>query len=363
MRAVICRRFDGIEALELGEMPEPVPGPEEVLVEVHATALSFMDTLMVAGRYQMKPALPFVPGSDAAGVVRAVGENVRHVRVGDRVACSHWFGGWAERWAVPAASVVTLPDRVGFEVGTTVRYAYGTARYALVTRAALQPGEVVFVSGAAGGVGLAAVDVAREAGATVIAGAGSASRCDAARQQGAAHAIDCTREPVRDRLLELTGGRGVDVFFDNVGGPLFGVVSRAMAWGGRVLPIGFTSGEIPNLAMNLPLLKNYSVVGCFWGPWAARDPQASRAADEALFAAVAAGTLRPRVADVLPLSSFAEGLRRLVNRQVTGRLVLSVGKACDEPTSRVDDATPQAQAAASALATRDDVGRPSASPM
>ncbi|ARN21539.1 NADPH:quinone oxidoreductase family protein [Piscinibacter gummiphilus] len=326
MRAVICSRFDGIEALELGELPDPVPAPGEVVVDVHTTAPSFMDTLMVAGRYQMKPALPFVPGSDAAGVVLAVGDGVRHVRVGDRVACSHWYGGWAERWAVPAASVVPLPDRVGFEVGTTVRHAYGTARYALVTRAQLQPGETVFVSGAAGGVGLAAVDVARVAGATVIAGASSAARCDVARRQGAAHAIDCSSEPVRERLLELTSGRGVDVFFDNVGGPLFGTVSRAMAWGGRVLPIGFTSGEIPSLAMNLPLLKNYSVVGCFWGPWMAREPHASRAADEALFAAVAAGTLRPQVSDVLPLSSFAEGLRRLANREVTGRLVLRVGQ-------------------------------------
>ena len=324
MRAVICRSFDGIDALEFGELADPVPGPGEVLVDVHAAALSFMDTLMVAGRYQMKPALPFVPGSDAAGVVLAVGEGVQRVRVGDRVACSHWHGGMAERMVAPEVSVVKLPDSVGFDIGSTVRYAYGTARYALETRAQLRPGEIVFVSGAAGGVGLAAVDVARQMGATVIAGTGSAAKGEAARRQGAAHAIDYSCEPVRDRLLELTQGHGVDVYFDNVGGSLFGTVSRAMAWSGRILPIGFASGEIPSLAMNLPLLKNYSVVGCYWGPWAEREPQQSRAADEQLFAAVAQGILQPQVSDVLPMSSFADGLQRLARRQVTGRIVLRV---------------------------------------
>jgi NADPH2:quinone reductase len=222
--------------------------------------------------------------------------------------------------------VVKLPDGVGFEVGATVRYAYGTARYALDTRARLRPGESVFISGAAGGVGMAAVDVARHMGATVIAGASSVAKGEAARKQGAAHAIDYSREPVRERLLELTQGRGVDVYFDNVGGALFGAVSRAMAWGGRMLPIGFTSGEIPNLAMNLPLLKNYSVVGCYWGGWAQREPQQSRAADEQLFAAVAQGQLRPQVSEVLPMSSFADGLQRLARRQVMGRVVLRRAK-------------------------------------
>jgi NADPH2:quinone reductase len=228
----------------------------------------------------------------------------------------------AERMVAPESSVVKLPDGVDFEIGATIRYAYGTARYALATRARLRAGETVFVSGAAGGVGMAAIDVARQMGATVIAGTSSAAKAEVARQQGAAHGIDYSRDAVRDRLLELTQGRGVDVYFDNVGGALFGTVSRAMAWGGRILPIGFTSGEVPSLAMNLPLLKNYSVVGCYWGAWVEREPQSSCAADEQLFAAVAQGHLRPRVSDVLPLSSFADGLQRLARRQVTGRVVL-----------------------------------------
>lgn len=298
MRAVICSSFNGIDALELGELADSVPGPSQVLVDVHAAALSFMDTLMVAGRYQMKPALPFVPGSDAAGVVLAIGDGVQRVCMGDRVACSHWHGGMAERMVAPESGVVKLPDSVGFEIGSTVRYAYGTARYALATRAQLRPGETVFVS-------------------------------EVARKQGAAHAIDYSCEPVRERLLELTQGRGVDVFFDNVGGSLFGTVSRVMAWGGRILPIGFTSGEVPSLAMNLPLLKNYSVVGCYWGGWVEREPQQSLAADEQLFAAVAQGTLRPQVSDVLPMSSFADGLHRLARRQVTARIVLRAKQGRD----------------------------------
>jgi NADPH2:quinone reductase len=324
MRAVICKSFDGIDNLAVGELPDPVAGPGQVLVDVHAAALSFMDTLIVAGRYQMKPTVPFVPGSDAAGVVLAIGDGVTSVRVGDRVACSDWHGGMAERMVAPERSVLKLPDGVDFEIGATVRYAYGTARYALVTRAQLRAGETVFVSGAGGGVGMAAVEIARQLGATVIAGTSSAARGEAARRQGAAHAIDYSCEPVRERLLELTQGRGVDVFFDNVGGTLFGTVSRAMAWGGRILPIGFTSGEVPSLAMNLPLLKNYSVVGCYWGAWVQREPQQSRAADEQIFADVARGSLRPRAPEVLPIASFADGLQRLAQRQVTGRIVLRV---------------------------------------
>lgn len=330
MRAVICSSFSGIGALELGELADPVPGPGQVLVDVHAAAVSFMDTLIVSGRYQLKPVLPFVPGSDAAGIVLAVGEGVQRVRVGDRVACSHWYGGMAERMVTPEWGVTKLPDSVSFEIGSTVRYAYGTAHYAL-TRAQLQPGETVFVSGAAGGVGMAAVNLASQLGATVIAGTSSSAKSDAAREQGATHTIDYSYEPVRSRLLELTEGRGVDVYFDNVGGALFSTVSRVMAWGGRILPIGFTGGEIPSLAMNLPLMKNYSVVGCYWGAWTERQPQESHLADKQLFAAVAHGALRPQVSDVLPLSSFADALRRLERREVMGRIVLHAKQSPDTP--------------------------------
>lgn len=339
MRAVVCNSFEGIDALELGELAEPVPGPGHVLVDVHAAALSFMDTLVVAGNYQMRPVLPFVPGSGAAGIVLAVGDGVERLRVGDRVACSHWHGGMAERMVAPESSVTQLPDSVGFEIGSTVRYAYGTAHYALVARAELRAGETVFVSGAAGSVGMAVVDVARHLGATVIAGTSSPSKGEMARLQGASHAIDYSCEPVRDRLLKLTEGRGVDVCVDTVGGPVFAAVSRSMAWGGRLVPIGFTSGEVPTLSMNLPLLKNYSVLGCYWGAWTERAPQQSRANDEQLFVAIAEGALRPQLPDVLPMSMFAEGLHRIARRQATTRIVLRVKQSPARPPHRSEPIT------------------------
>ena len=324
MRAVICRAFDGPGALVVGDLPDPKPGPGEVLVDVHAAAVTFMDALMVAGKYQMKPALPFAPGNDASGIVAAVGEGVSRFRVGDRVACGNWTGAFAERMIAREATTLALPPSVDFVTGAAVRHGYGTAHYALVERAGLRSGETVFVSGAAGGVGLAAVELARHLGARVIAGVGSAAKVPAVREHGAHEVIDYSREDLRDAIQRLTDGRGVDVFFDNVGGEIFDAMSRLMNWGGRMLPIGFTSGTVPKLAMNLPLLKNYSVVGCYWGAWVEREPQQSRAADEQIFADVAQGTLRPRAPDVLPMASFAHGLQRLVRRQVTGRIVLRV---------------------------------------
>lgn len=323
MRAVICKSFDGIAALEFGAFPDPILGPGQVLVEVYSAAVSFMDTLMVAGLYQVKPALPFVPGSDSAGVVLDVGIGVTRLQPGDRVACSHWHGGMAELMVAPENGVTKLPDSVGFDIASTVRYAYGTAHYAL-TRAQLKPGEYIFVSGAAGGVGLAAVDLASRMGATVFAGTSSTAKAEAARAQGADFTLNYVTEPVRARLQELTKGRGVDVYFDNVGGALFGIVSRSMAWGGRILPIGFTGGEIPSLAMNLPLIKNFSVVGCYWGAWTEREPLESRFADEQLFSAIDKGLLRPRISEILPLAEAAKGLMRVARREVTGRIVLRV---------------------------------------
>jgi NADPH2:quinone reductase len=213
---------------------------------------------------------------------------------------------------------------VDFVTGATVRHGYGTAHYALVERARLQPGETVFVSGAAGGVGLAAVELARRLGARVIAGVGSSAKVPAVRERGAHEVIDYSRQDLRDAIRHLTAGRGVDVFFDNVGGEIFDTLSRLMNWGGRMLPIGFTSGTIPTLAMNLPLLKNYSVVGCFWGAHADRDPAASRAADERIVAWVASGELRPLIDELLPLERTREALAKVLNRQTIGRVVLAV---------------------------------------
>lgn len=324
MRAVLCHDFADLPRLAMGTIELPTPAADEVLVDVHTAALSFMDALMAQGKYQMRPPLPYTPGSDAAGVVRAVGSGVVHVKPGDRVACGHWTGAWAEQMLVPATQVTPLPECVDFATACTVRYAYGTAHYALVERARLQPGETVFISGAAGGVGLAAVDLAHYLGARVIAGVGSNNRAEVVRSRGADAVVVYGEEDLKARITEITGGQGLDVAFDNVGGDVFAAISRLMAWGGRLLPIGFTGGTVPSLAANLPLLKNYALVGAFWGAWAMRHPAQSAQADAKLIELVAEGHLRPLVAAELPLAHFNEALAQLRSRSVQGRIVLRV---------------------------------------
>ena len=324
MRAVLCERFEGIDALRIGEAAEPAPAEDEVLIEVHAASVSYMDYLMTCGGYQLRPTLPYVPGTDAAGVVVAVGDSVERFRRGDRIACGNWFGGFAERMVAKASKSAHIPDNVDFVVGSTVLHAYVTAWYALAERARLQPGESVLITGAAGGVGLACVDVARFLGARVIAAVGSASKARAARDSGAEHVVDASSEDLRERVKALTGGEGVDVGVDNIGGTSFLTLARLMRWNGRLIPMEFVSGEIPSLPMNLPLLKNYSVVGVFAGAWMTNFPdQAAEAADRVM-ALVGDGRLRPRVDRVLPLEKAAEAMRALAERSVQGRIVLRV---------------------------------------
>ena len=337
MKAIVCTQFADVPALALDEAPDPQPQAGEVLVEVHACAVSFMDLLMAQGRYQMRPALPYVPGTDAAGVVAAVGAGVTRVRVGERVTCSHWHGAWAQRMVVPETNVVRIPDGVDFPTAASLRYAYGTARYALVTTVRLLPGETLFVSGAAGGVGLAAVDLGRQLGARVIAGVGTRTKVDAVRQRGAAEAVVYGEEDLRERIQALTGGRGIDVGLDTVGGAVFDAMARLMNWGGRLLPIGFASGTISALAANLPLLKNYSVMGAFWGAWCRRCPEEAAAADEAVLRQVATGELHPLVSRVLPWEDFAVALDAIGQRQVQGRMVLAVPHAAPSRSGQQSD--------------------------
>jgi NADPH2:quinone reductase len=325
VRAVLCKAFEGIEALSLGEAAEPRPGADEVLVDVRAASVSYMDYLMTTGLYQMRPALPYVPGTDAAGVVVACGERVTRFRPGDRVSCESWFGGFAERMVAREAMTVRLPANVDFSVGSTVLNSYLTAWYALVERARLQAGETVLVTGAAGGIGLASVELAHLLGGRVIAVVGSAAKADIVRRHGADEVIDRSHEDVRLRVKELTGGDGIDVCVDNVGGALFAALARLMRFNGRLMPIGFTSGDIPSLAMNLPLLKNYSVVGVFIAAWTARCPDDASRAAETLMAWVGEGKLRPHIDRVLPLERVADAMSAVANRSSQGRIVLQVG--------------------------------------
>jgi NADPH2:quinone reductase len=324
LRAILCNAFDGVDALTVGEAPEPRPRAHEVLVEVHAASVSYMDYLMISGGYQLRPPLPYVPGTDSAGIVVAVGEKVDRFRPGDRVACEGWYGAFAERVSVTASRTALLPDNVDFVTGSTLLHIYLTAYYALVDRAQVRSGETVLVTGAAGGVGLACVELARLLEARVIAAVGSPAKASVVRGYGADAVIDYSSEDVRERVKALTGGEGVDVCVDNVGGKLFATLARLMRWNGRLLPVGFASGEVPSIPMNLPLLKNYSIVGIFTGAWADSHPEELERATAAVMRWAAEGRLRARVDRVLPLERAAESMTAIADRSVIGRTVLSV---------------------------------------
>ena len=324
MRAVLCSAFTGPEDLRIGEIEEPKPASDEILVEVHAASVSFMDQLLVSGLYQMRPPTPFVPGTEAAGTVVAVGEGVTRFRPGDRVACASWTGGYAERMVVKEWKAVRLPAGVAFEAAATVLHNYGTAYCALSVAARAQRGETVFITGAAGGVGLAAVDLAVHLGLSVIAGVGSDDKADLLRGYGACDVINYRSEDLRERIKSITGGEGVDICFDNVGGTIFEQMARLMKFGGRLMPIGFTSGQIPSVPMNLPLLKNYSIVGVFAAIWAEKFPEQAVRMNDALAQLLAEGKIRPHIDRVIPLEQVKEGMRAVANRAVRGRIVLKI---------------------------------------
>ncbi len=324
MRAVLCNSFSGPEGLSVGEIDEPKPASDEILIDVHCASVSFMDYLMVSGRYQLRPPTPFVPGTEAAGVVVAVGEKVTRFRPGDRVACGNWFGGFAERMVAKASKSLRLPPDLDFAPAATVGHNYGTALYALAERAKAQAGETAFVTGAAGGVGLAAVDLARHLGLRVIAGVGSDDKADLVRSYGARDVINYRREDLRARINAITGGEGVDICFDNVGGAIFEQMARLMKWGGRLMPIGFTSGEIPSIPMNLPLLKNYAIVGVFAGAWADKFPEQAARMNDTLMEWLAGGKIRPYIDRVLALEQAAQAMQAVADRTVQGRIVLKI---------------------------------------
>ena len=324
MRAVLCSAFSGPEELHIGEIDEPKPANDEILIDVHAASVSFMDYLLVSGRYQMRPPTPFVPGTEGAGVVVAVGEKVTRFRPGDRVACGSWIGGFAERMVAKEWKSVRLPPDVDFERAATVGHNYGTAHYALVEAAKAQRGETVFVTGAAGGVGLAAVDLCRHLGLRAIAGVGSDDKASLVRSYGAFDVINYRHEDLRARINSVTGGEGVDVCFDNVGGAVFEQMARLMKWGGRLMPIGFTSGQIPSIPMNLPLLKNYSIVGAFAGAWAEKFSERAVRMSDTLMEWLADGKIRPHIDRVLPLDEVKQAMRAVADRTVQGRIVLKI---------------------------------------
>lgn len=322
MKAMLCHAYGPPSGLRAGELPEPAPGPGEVLLHVEACGVNFPDTLLIEGRYQQKPPLPFAPGGEVCGTVAALGEGVAGPPPGTRVAALITWGGFAEAVAVEAARIVPVPEGVAPEVAASICLAYGTVLHALRDRGALQPGETLLVLGAAGGTGMAAIQIGRLLGARVIAAASTAEKRAACLAQGAEAAIDYTAEGWRDELRALTGGRGVDVVFDPVGGAQAEPALRSMAWRGRYLVVGFAAGEIPRLPFNLALLKGCAIVGVFYGDFARREPEANRALLAELFAWVAAGRLAPHISATYPLEQAAAALEALAARRATGKLVL-----------------------------------------
>ncbi|GBF06375.1 zinc-binding alcohol dehydrogenase [Deinococcus aerius] len=323
MRALICTAFDQPEALTVQSVPDPTPGPGEVILQVEAAGVNYPDALMVMGQYQVKPPLPFTPGAEAAGVISAVGEGVTHLRVGQRAAAFTGTGAFAERLLAPATSVMPLPDAVPSDVAAGLPLAFGTSMHALVDRAGLRAGETLLVLGAAGGVGLAAVMIGKALGARVIAAASSEEKLQLCREHGADETVNYSEGDLRERLKALTNGRGPDVIYDPVGGDLAEPALRSIGWGGRYLVVGFAGGGIPKLPLNLPLLKGASLVGVFWGEFARRDPRANARNLARLLGWVADGTIRPLVSERYPLERTPEALRALLERRVTGKVVVT----------------------------------------
>jgi NADPH2:quinone reductase len=325
MRAILCDAFGPIDALRIGAAPVPAVGPGEVRLRMRAAAANFADTVMIGGTYQEKPALPFVPGLEGAGEIVEIGAGVGGLTIGDRVMATLPHGAFAEQAVTGAAQAYRIPDGLDFAEAAAVPVAYGTSHVALTRRGNLQPGETLLVLGAAGGVGLTAVEIGKALGAIVIAAASGPEKLALAQAYGADHAVDYTKDDLRDAVRDITGGRGADVIYDPVGGEAFKSALRCIAWEGRLLVIGFASGEVPQAAANYLLVKNASVVGVYWGAYRKHNPALIRGSFATLAGWFADGTLKkPHISHRLPLEKAVEALTLLTTRRSTGKVVLTI---------------------------------------
>ena len=324
MKAALCKSLDGPQGLVIEDIAAPIPGPGEALIAVKAAALNFFDTLITRGKYQAKPELPFSPSAEVAGVVEAVGAGVSGVNPGDRVAAYLGWGGAREKVTARADALVAIPPGVSDAVAASVAVTYGTAIHGLKNRGRLQPGETVAVLGAAGGAGLAAVEIAKLMGARVIAVASSAEKLAVCRAHGADDLLDYAATDLKTGLRELTGGKGVDVVYDCVGGDSSEPALRATGWQGRFLVVGFASGDIAKIPLNLLLLKGCEAIGVFWGEAVKRDPAGHRANMRQVLEWVAAGRLNPRIHGTYPLAEIGEALGVIDRREAVGKVVLTL---------------------------------------
>lgn len=324
MKALLCKAFGPAHSLVIEEVAPLQPKRNEVVVQVHSASVNFPDTLIIEGKYQFKPPFPFSPGGEAAGVVGAVGEGVTALREGDRVMALTGWGSFADQVAAPAYNVLPMPESMPFDEAAAFPMTYGTSMHALKQRGDLKPGETLLVLGAAGGVGLAAVEIGKAMGARVIAAASSAAKLEAAKAAGADELIDYSAGDLKEQVMKLTANQGADVIYDPVGGDAFDAAIRCVAWNGRLLVIGFASGRIPQLPANLALLKGAAVVGVFWGAFAQRQPHDNAANFRQLFSWYDEGKLRPHISNRYSLKQAPQAIQALADRKAIGKLVVQV---------------------------------------
>jgi NADPH2:quinone reductase len=325
MKALLCKQFGPPESLVLEDVPAPKPGAGEVVISIKAASVNFPDVLIIQNKYQFKPPLPFSPGSELAGLVKEVGAGVSSVKPGDKVIAFTAFGAFAEEVKTEAVRLLPLPEGMSYEEGASFILTYGTTDHALRDRGQLEPGETLLVLGAAGGVGVAALEIGKALGARVIACASSDDKLAVCRQHGADECINYATEDLRERIKALTSGKGVDVIYDAVGGPYSEPAFRSIAWRGRHLVIGFAAGDIPKLPLNLALLKGASVVGVFWGDFTKREPHAFAESAMQLARWYREGKLKPHVSASYPLAQAAEAMNLLASRKAKGKVVIRIG--------------------------------------
>jgi NADPH:quinone reductase len=324
MKAVLCKNYGLPDTLAFSEVSIPTLADSEVLIQVKAVGINFPDVLIIQNKYQFKPPLPFSPGGEVAGIIHALGKNVSHLKVGDSVIALCGWGGLAEFVSVKASRVFTLPQGLNFIEGAGTLYTYGTSYHALKDRAQIKSGETLLVLGAGGGVGLAAVQLGKIMGATIIAGASSHDKLEVCKKMGAHHLINYSTEDLRTRIKEITAERGVDVVYDPVGGSLAEQALRSIAWKGRYLVVGFASGTIPSFPANLPLLKGASIVGVFWGRFAEREPEKSAQNFSQLTTWIKEGKINQHIHKIYSLEQAPQALQDLMDRKITGKAIVQI---------------------------------------
>lgn len=324
MKAIICESLGQPSNLVYKEVDNLIPSPEEIIISTKACAVNFPDTLIIQGKYQFRPELPFSPGSDISGVVKAVGSEVSKFKVGDEVFGVVPYGGFAEEVRAKPSMIFPKPPSMSFQIAASFLYAYGTSLHALKDRAKLKAGETLVVLGASGGVGLAAVDIGKMLGARVIAAASTAEKLEVCKQYGADELINYTDSNLKEKIKELTGGKGADVIYDPVGGSYTEGAVRATAWGGRYLVVGFAAGQIPSLPLNLALLKGCSIVGVFWGRFTKENPKGNMENGLQIMQWYSEGKIKPHICKTYPLSQAARALEDMMNRKVIGKVVVEV---------------------------------------